>query len=192
MFDNGSNFSDNILVWKRKKIGCKFSNSFLNPIILDCILKGRVQESSHIQKCLDQLLNLVLWWLMAIYQMSIERMLPHYFLISLKGIHWRMHLKVGSPYYWKRNIHLGRYALHQNSFMNKSCFPAEVFLIPDLSLWRCFFLYCVTEMVNSKLLKSDLKSLMKEPDAFPDFSFPLWTKALNDEGWKAYYHQKEM
>lgn len=108
---------------------------------------------------------------MTIHRMSMERMLPRYFLTLLKEIHWRMHLKVGSPYYWKGNIHLGRYALHQNSFMNKSCFPAEVFLIPDLLLWRSLFLYHDTEMVNSKLLKSDLKSLMKEPDVLPDFSF---------------------
>lgn len=92
----------------------------------------------------------------------------------------------------KGNMHLGRHALHQNSFRNKNCFPAEVFLILDLLLWRFLFLCCDAEMVNSKLLKWDLKSLMKEPDVLPDFSFPLQTKALNAEGWKAYYHQKEM
>lgn len=66
--------------------------------------------------------------------------------------------------------------------MNKSSFPAVVFLIPDLLLRSSLFLYRDTEMVNSKLLKSDLKSMMKELDVLPDFSFPLWTKALNAEG----------
>lgn len=74
-------------------------------------------------------------------------------------------------YYWKGNTYLGRDTLHQTSFMSKSCFPAEVFLILDILLWVSFFLCHDTEMVNSKLLKSDLKSLMKEPDVLPDFSF---------------------
>lgn len=62
----------------------------------------------------------------------------------------------------KGNMHLGRYALHQNSFMNKSCFPSEVFMIPHCLLGKSLFLYHDTEMVNREVLKSDLNSLMKD------------------------------
>lgn len=69
-----------------------------------------------------------------------------------------------------------------NQLYEQKLFPCRGICNSCYFIMSVFFLCHDTEMVNSKLLKSDLKSLMKEPDVLPDFSFPLRTKALNAEG----------